>query len=151
MQLLSLEDISFSDLEKLFLLNNISFPESLWTKKVFDLYFAKTDLFPLGFILKIDEKIVGFVFGKPNLKKNFFFIDFLWISPDHRGQSLGKMLVEKIIEEIKKIKSIREIGLHFRAENNLLSFYEKLGFSKLDVTRYYKNGDKKISMRLKLK
>lgn len=151
MQLISLQNIAFPDLESLFLLNNLSFPSSLWTKKVFDLYFARTSFFPLGFILKTDAKIVGFIFGKPNLSKDFFYIDFLWVYPEHRGKSLGKLLMEKMLDEIRKIKSVQEVGLHFREANRLENFYKKLGFSRLEVPRQYKNGDIKISMRLKIK
>jgi len=151
MEIIPLTNLTSEELEKLFVLNNLAFPKSVWPKKNFEDYFTQDEFFPLGFVLKIDAEISSFVFGKITPSRKFFNIDSLWISEKQRGKSFGKTLVEKLLKEIKKIESVETVGLRFREANRLEKFYQQLGFSQPKIIGQYKNGENKIGMKLKIK
>lgn len=59
------------------------------------------------------------------------YIQDVTVNKDYRGKSLGALIINKIIDELKK-KNILWIGLI--SEKNSEGFYKKLGFSEMENT-----------------
>ena len=87
----------------------------------------------MAHLLLTDDELVAF-----SATRNDGYILFLAVSPDHRGEGLGRRLAESVAEEHDVVTC------HARSTNeDALAFYEELGF---DVARrvdnYYEdNGD----------
>jgi GNAT superfamily N-acetyltransferase len=66
------------------------------------------------------------------------WLDELFVLPDYRRRGIGTLLVERVLEEVKKL-GCQALDLevdtgHRRAE----SLYERMGFRKLDHSRWVK-------------
>ena len=82
-----------------------------------------------GFVIKEDEKILGFasihVINKIN--RVSCLIEDVVIDSNYRGQGLGKLLINHLIKFSKTLDSDKLI-LNSKESNT--KFYEKLGFKK---------------------
>ena len=82
-----------------------------------------------GFVLKEDEKLLGFasihVINKIN--RVSCLIEDVVIDSNYRGQGLGKLLINHLIKFSKTLDSDKLI-LNSKESNT--KFYEKLGFKK---------------------
>lgn len=76
-----------------------------------------------------NETMVGFAMYGYSYDDNFFEICRLMIDYKFQGRGYGKISLIKIIEEIKKIESCKEIYICFDPENIVAQkLYEKVGF-----------------------
>jgi predicted N-acetyltransferase YhbS len=77
-----------------------------------------------GFVAEFDKSIIGYVVVMPN-KDEFldsYFLDDLFVLPNHRCIGIGSALVLKVIEEFG-CKTI-----YCFVHSNLLTWYEKFDF-----------------------
>ena len=79
-----------------------------------------------------EEEVVAF-----SVVRNDGYLLFLGVEPEHRGEGLGRALVEEIEGDHSKV------SCHTRESNeNALEFYRHLGFEKnREVRSYYRNGE----------
>jgi ribosomal-protein-alanine N-acetyltransferase len=95
---------------------------------------------PNGFLIaKMNDQIVGYIVGVT--EKDIGTIDSIAVKKDYRRKSIGKKLLDSIIEYFK-LKNISIINLQVRIDNyEAISFYEKNGFKKVKVLKnYYSDG-----------
>ena len=82
-----------------------------------------------GFVLKEDEKLLGFasihVINKIN--RVSCLIEDVVIDSNHRGEGLGKLLINHLIKFSKTLGSDKII---LNSQESNTKFYEKLGFKK---------------------
>src|SRR5215813_7561728 len=63
----------------------------------------------------------------------------MWTAPTHRQQGVGRLLVNEILEWVRKRK-VRVLRLMVTSNNDpAIRFYERLGFSKTGRTEPYPN------------
>ncbi len=147
---------SFSILEKtnlkkyLLFFYNKNFPDSVWSEKYFDSILLKKETILL--VLQKNNQLAGFVLAKKSLttKKSLNLCAIL-VDKDFQHCGFGKMLVKKLLLQVKKNTRISSMYLHFREKNKLEKFYQKLGFKNIVPDGFYKNGDKKYRMEISLK
>ena len=81
---------------------------------------------------KDDEKIIGmnaFHWSPKPVIKHIAQIFGVFISPEYRGQGVGRILMQEVISEIKKNPQFIKITLGVNAENSsALKLYESCGF-----------------------
>ena len=103
----------------------------------------------LYFVAKEEKEIVGFVGALINV--DFTEITNIVVKKDFRKLGIGKMLLEKIIEETKKIN--KEMICLEVNENNIsaINLYKKYRFEEVGRRKkYYDQKDDAILMNLKL-
>ncbi len=53
----------------------------------------------------------------------------MYVSPSHRSKGIARMLIESLIQRVKKLENIEQINLTVIASNtNAKTLYEKMGF-----------------------
>ena len=129
-------NFSVDDLDELMLFLDKNLTEN-YDKDVFPKIHKK---WPEGFLLvKEKEKIVGVGTGAilPNEKLRILIIA---VNKEHQGKGIGKDLIHRMIESSKLFK-IKKITLEVRVDSDAVKFYQKLGFSKVDLLPcYYQDG-----------
>lgn len=101
------------------------------------------------FTAVIDNKRVGYIgcwLTIPNAEVlNLLVVD------EYRGNGIGKLLVNKVIE-ICNIEKIEMITLEVRISNEIgIKLYESVGFTKENIRKkYYSNGEDALLMVLDL-
>ena len=103
----------------------------------------------LYFVAKEEKEIVGFVGTLINV--DFTEITNIVVKKDFRKLGIGKMLLEKIIEETKKINK-EMIYLEVNENNDgAINLYKKYRFEEVGRRKkYYNEKDDAILMNLKL-
>ena len=103
----------------------------------------------LYFVAKEEKEIVGFVGVLINV--DFTEITNIVVKKDFRKLGIGKMLLEKIIEETKKINK-EMIYLEVNENNECaINLYKKYRFEEVGRRKkYYNEKDDAILMNLKL-
>lgn len=76
-----------------------------------------------------------------------FSIGRVVVSPKHRGQGLGKIILNKAISHCKNTPNAK--GIKISAQTYLLEFYHSLGFSVCSK-EYLEDNIAHIDMKLKL-
>jgi ribosomal protein S18 acetylase RimI-like enzyme len=92
----------------------------------------------LSFVCEVEEKIVGTILSGHDGRRGY--IQHTCVLPEYRGQSIGKYLVEKVIEELGK-QGIDKCHLFVVAGNELgEAFWSRLGWEKRsDIYIYSKD------------
>lgn len=68
-----------------------------------------------------------------NEKENLYILGRIAVSKEHRGQNLGRSIIEEAEKHIKE-KEGKEIRIH--AQCRVVAFYEKLGYIPFGETDY---------------
>ena len=68
-----------------------------------------------------------------NEKENLYILGRIAVSKEHRGQNLGRIIIEEAEKHIKE-KEGKEIRIH--AQCRVVAFYEKLGYIPFGETDY---------------
>ena len=83
----------------------------------------KEDLF---FVARYDKEPIGMCLTR--VFEGWAYLETLFVKKEYRGRSIGTLLVNKMVEPLKKRK-IRNLSIQPEVENNkALSLYKKLGF-----------------------
>jgi ribosomal protein S18 acetylase RimI-like enzyme len=89
---------------------------------------VQPELFLVGLI---DNVIVATVMG--GYEGHRGWINYLAVSPDHQGQSLGRTIMEHAEEQLRAL-GCAKINLLVRTTNDrVVAFYERLGYRRDDV------------------
>ena len=89
---------------------------------------------PISLIARNEEgKIVGALFGITDFAYWLFVTD-LGVDRDYEGQGIGRALMKKAHEEAGGEK---DIAVYLVANENAVSFYEKIGMQKTDEVMKY--------------
>ncbi|TYC00588.1 MAG: GNAT family N-acetyltransferase [Kosmotoga sp.] len=83
---------------------------------------------------RVNNRFVGYVSAakipKPDNRKCTIYIDELWVAKKHRNKGIAKKLLEKVIEEAKRIKAWK-VRLVVNYDNAFArSLYHSLGFNE---------------------
>jgi ribosomal protein S18 acetylase RimI-like enzyme len=152
LRIISLKDLNSKDMASLCAVCRRAFPNSPWSKKYFFSFIANKKRKPLGYVVKVKNKIIGFVLGRAEKSKPAFLnLSSLWVDRKKRGKKMGRRLVKKFIRTASRREGVKIIRLHFRASNNLGKFYSAVGFRIKNNLEKYSNGEEKVCMELKLK
>jgi len=92
----------------------------------------KTDFQPnLFFIGLLDGKVIGSIMV--GYEGHRGWINYLAVTPEHQRHGYGKKLVQKAIDELKKMDCLK-VNLQIRKGNtSVIHFYKGLGFKKDNV------------------
>jgi ribosomal protein S18 acetylase RimI-like enzyme len=92
----------------------------------------------LSFVCEAEEHIVGTILCGHDGRRGY--IQHTCVLPEYRGQNIGKILVEKVIEELQK-QGIDKCHLFVLADNESGgAFWSSLGWEKRsDIIIYSKN------------
>ncbi len=100
----------------------------------------KLDFQPeLFFIGLLDGNVIGSIMA--GYEGHRGWINYLAVVPEYQGRGYGRKLVQKAIDELRKIGCLK-INLQVRKSNtSVIDFYKRLGFKEDDVVS--------LGMRLK--
>lgn len=134
---LELYNMDINDLESISSILISDF-DDFWNYNIF-----KTELESSNstyFVLKIDEKIIGFVGILIVLDEAD--ITNIVIKRTHRGKGLSKLLMNYLIDFCKN-NNIKKINLEVNSNNHTaINLYKKFSFIEVGCRKnYYKNGD----------
>lgn len=118
-----------------------------WKKEDF-LYELKENPYANYFVLKINNKIIGYV-GLWIIFETSQITN-ICISNDYRKLGYGKLLLEKAVE-IAELNKCENISLEVRVSNiNAISLYEKYGFIKANIRKsYYSDNNEDAYLMIK--
>jgi predicted N-acetyltransferase YhbS len=91
----------------------------------------------IGLVAEDDGVIVGGLLGfvDPYADEDFFYVSEIFVVPEYKKQGIGRNLIRKLEEEIKK-RGISVVQLMSIEPNEV--FYGKCGLSKDDVSVLFK-------------
>ncbi len=100
----------------------------------------KLDFQPqLFFIALLDDQLIGSVMV--GYEGHRGWLNYLAVSPEHQRHGFGKKLVEKAVDELKKLGCLK-VNVQVRRKNaSTVEFYKHLGFKDDEVVS--------LGMRLK--
>jgi ribosomal protein S18 acetylase RimI-like enzyme len=85
----------------------------------------------LFFIGLLEGKVVGSIMA--GYEGHRGWINYLAVTPEHQRCGYGRKLVQKAIDELKKM-GCAKINLQVRRSNNaVIDFYKRIGFKEDDV------------------
>ena len=89
------------------------------------------------FIATENDKVVGTAGLAKSHEEGVYELVKMAVDPDMRGKGLGKLLLEKCIEEAKQ-RNAKKISLFSNSQlSTALTMYEKYGFRHIPVTDSY--------------
>uniref|UniRef100_A0A7J3QEB0 Ribosomal-protein-alanine N-acetyltransferase n=1 Tax=Ignisphaera aggregans TaxID=334771 RepID=A0A7J3QEB0_9CREN len=100
-------------------------------------------LYPeLFLVAEYNNKIVGYVSGLIRTD-GFGHIVSLCVDPEHRRKGIGKQLMLKIEESMKKLFNVCLYRLEVRVSNSIaILLYESIGYRiQARIPKYYSNGE----------
>ncbi len=122
MDLIKVTNTNSEDFNKAFEILDYSFPEDekITKKELIKLIsLNKSELF----VAKKDKTIVGFINSQPVNK--YYFIGYLAINKDYRGQGIGSQIMSTFMKDKKVILEVEKPTN--KETKNRIHFYKKLG------------------------
>jgi len=114
-------------------IERVSF-SSPWTSRLFYLEIKKKD-FAFYRVLEFNKKVVGYA-GYWRIQDEAHLVTFA-IHPFYRRRGLGKILLNHILEEVRK-RGIKRVTLEVRKSNYAAqNLYEGFGFKKVAIRPHY--------------
>ncbi|MDD3607887.1 MAG: GNAT family N-acetyltransferase [Candidatus Moranbacteria bacterium] len=140
------QELSIKDIDKILVLYNDVFPESLWSKNYLKLFMKSEKA--IFIVAEERKKIEGFIFGKER-NKNLISLDVLGVSEKFRDKKVGTRLMKFFIEKTKEKMTRGKIIIHFRdSKKSLVYFYSKFGAKNDKIVGKYRNGEYKHQMEI---
>jgi len=104
---------------------------------------------------KDENNIIGFILVDINggeIKKNSALVYGIGVLKQYRRQGIGKLLIDRIIENLKKYPHVKELYLHVQETNkDALAFYTALGFKFIKtISEFYSWGENAHQMSIKI-
>lgn len=150
MALMEINKVSLKDLKQISKLERKIFKKNSFSKNLIKNLIKNNTLF-----LKLEsgqnkKKLIGFVIVIRDKKDRANIINFL-IDPEFQNRGFGSHLLQKAIDEIKKIKGIKKIILNVQISNSVaINLYERFEFKKNPdiLENYYQSGENAYLMEL---
>ena len=103
-------------------------PEAEWKIRIKNALFAVKNDNPIGMVVLIQQT---------NIKSRHLANIFgLYVMSSHRGQGIGKLLIEKALQKLSSVESIRKIKLAVNAElTATINLYEQFGFQRVGILK----------------
>ncbi|HCJ11368.1 MAG TPA: N-acetyltransferase [Clostridiales bacterium] len=79
-----------------------------------------------SFVLRENGKVVGAVLGGWDGRRGY--IHHLAVSPECRGKGYGRLLVERVLREFKKMGVLKVHIFVYRQNTDAIGFYRRLGW-----------------------
>lgn len=127
-----------SDLDEIFLLEQLCFPEDPWSKHAFET--EVDNPFSIFFVARDEDvgKMIGY--GGIRLMHDIADITNVAVHPDYRGEGIGRKLLELLIR-IAKEKNMTAITLEVRESNQPAQrLYSSAGFVHCGTRKRYYQG-----------
>ena len=133
-----------ADLLAIFRIEKASFPQP-WPFAAFERYVDE----PGFLVAELGPGIAGYVVADavPNHGRPLGHIKDIAVHPDHRGEGIGSLLLERAIG-VLAAQGIDSVKLEVRESNDTArSLYETFGFEHArTIPRYYDNGEDALVM-----
>lgn len=150
MDLMEIKKVNSRDLKKIVKLEQNIFKKNAISKDLMEKLIQNNTFFLKLEIGKIRKQIIGFIIGIRDIKERVNIVNFL-IKPKFQNKGYGSYLLQKAIEEVKKLAEIKKIVLNVQISNSTaIKLYEKFNF-KRDPTileNYYQSGESAYLYRL---
>jgi len=103
------------------------------------------------FVAELDDRVVGYSVASIEARNTGHVVSVA-VSPDTRRRGIGEALIQRLIEELRKIR-VSLIKLEVERDNvTAQNMYKKLGFGLSHIIKsYYENGSDALVMTLALK
>lgn len=143
---LTIRKFKLSDLDRIYEIETSSFDEP-YPKHLFYFYYI---LFSDTFLVaEKNEVIIGYIIGVIKRGSEGHIISIA-VDPNYRRKGYGSKLMLELIKYFKS-NGVKIVRLEVNIKNSIArKFYERLGFTPIDIIKgYYKNSDALV-MILKL-
>lgn len=132
---LKIRKMKVIDLERILEIERKSFSNP-WSKNAFLYEIESKVSYP--WVVELENEIIGYSIHWLILDEAH--LSNIAVAPSHRGKGIGKFLLEKIIESVKK-KGAKFLTLEVRVSNiNALYLYMKMNFKIVGIRKnYYTN------------
>ncbi len=140
---ITIAPMSEEELDEVLAIENASFP-SPWSRALFLAELNSPNSFPLV-ALDSEARVIGFIC--PMLIIDEGHILDVAVAPAFRGRGIGRLLVEKVLEECRFLGA-EFVSLEVRISNSTaISLYQQLGFIVTGLRKgYYENGEDALLM-----
>lgn len=141
--LLSICPMTEADLDQVLAIESVSFPRP-WHREHFLAELGSPHAFPLV-ALTANGDVAGYICPMQVVDEGHI-LDVA-VHPGFRGQGIGRLLVEKVMEECRE-REAEFISLEVRVSNApAIALYEALGFVVTGIRKqYYENGEDALLM-----
>jgi ribosomal-protein-alanine N-acetyltransferase len=135
---MKIEDVSISNLGKLYEIEKQCFEQEALTKQ--QLAYLLTDYNAIGLAARVNGEIAGFAIARVDIRRNEQFGHIVTVdaAPAYRRKGIAQKLLHEV-ETILRERGIKECRLEVR-ENNVvaLNLYKKLGYIEIGkLEKYY--------------
>lgn len=131
------------DIQKVIEINLIALPEHY----TLDFWLDHLRAWGKAFVVaEVDNKVVGYVMCRVESGLGFMrrkltklgHVVSIAVLPDYRRRGIGTMMMEECIKRLKEYYDVGEVYLEVRVSNiSAINLYEKLGFKKVKIIKYY--------------
>lgn len=142
---LFIRDMWWSDIPQVLKIEMMSF-STPWNEMAF-----LNEIYNSSSIVKVavyENKIVGYICASSVIDEGHILN--IAVSPDMRRRGIATVMLEKVIEELKK-RGCKSIYLEVRASNTVaMKFYENFGFISVGIRRNYYTSPKEDAVIMML-
>lgn len=142
---LFIRDMWWSDIPQVLKIEMMSF-STPWNEMAF-----LNEIYNSSSIVKVavyENKIVGYICASSVIDEGHILN--IAVSPDMRRRGIATVMLEKVIEELKK-RGCKSIYLEVRASNTIaMKFYENFGFISVGIRRNYYTSPKEDAVIMML-
>ena len=104
----------------------IKFTEDIWKSRIKNGIFALVDDKPVG--------LTSYIVSSRIKQKHKAEIHAVYVDKEFRGKGIGKMLIQKALDEIKKSPGIKKVELGVMSQQDAaIALYEHFGFKKVGL------------------
>ncbi|MDX1798231.1 MAG: N-acetyltransferase [Candidatus Lokiarchaeia archaeon] len=152
MDLIEIKNVKSKDLKQIVNLENRTFKKNAFSKDLLKSLIKNNTLFLKLETGKVIKKIIGFLIAIRDKKERVNIINLL-IKFKFQNKGYGSYLLQKAINEIRKMKGVKKIVLNVQISNlAAINLYEKFKFKKKPdiLEHYYQSGENAYLMELEI-
>ncbi len=152
MGLIEIKKVNSKDLAQIVNLEKKVFKKNAFSKDLLKNLVQNNTIFLKLEKRKVRKEIIGFIIVIRDKSERVNMINFL-IKPKFQNKGYGSYLLQKTIDEIKKMKGIKKIVLNVQISNSAaINLYEKFKFKKNPhiLKNYYQSGENAYLMELEI-
>lgn len=149
---MKIKDAKFTDLKHIMILEVELFKENAFTRQLMEDLLRHNTFFLKLVNDKNDNKLIGFIIAIRDKIDRINIINFL-IDPKFQNKGYGALLLNNVIERIKKVEEIKKIVLNVQVNNiAAIRLYEKFNFKRNpnELVNYYPSGENAYFMELEI-